>query len=256
MRRLIAIFAMTAATAASAGFAGLTSSSEVDPAPKRAALTSSDRELQESLSRQDRSLAERPRFRSFTVEDEKVMINSVEYKSKRRAAAEARRLAAEEAARIAAERAAAAEAARLASERAAERQAAERRAAKQAAAEAARKQAAAEAARREAAAAAKRAKQAPRASRSRTAPPVTSGGADGVWAALRKCESGGNYAINTGNGYYGAYQFSASTWNSMGTGYARADLAPPAVQDDAARRLQARAGWGQWPACSRKLGLR
>lgn len=77
-----------------------------------------------------------------------------------------------------------------------------------------------------------------------------------VWAALRQCESGGNYAANTGNGYYGAYQFSASTWRSMGTGYAYAHEAPPAVQDDAAQRLQARSGWGQWPACSRKLGLR
>lgn len=87
------------------------------------------------------------------------------------------------------------------------------------------------------------------------APPVYVAG-DDVWAALRRCESGGNYALNTGNGYYGAYQFSASTWNSMGAGYARADLAPPSVQDDAARRLQARSGWGQWPSCSRQLGLR
>lgn len=77
-----------------------------------------------------------------------------------------------------------------------------------------------------------------------------------VWAALRQCESGGNYQANTGNGYYGAYQFSASTWRSMGTGYAYAHEAPPAVQDDAARRLQARSGWGQWPACSRKIGVR
>lgn len=72
---------------------------------------------------------------------------------------------------------------------------------------------------------------------------------------LRFCESGNNYAANTGNGYYGAYQFSSGTWNSMGTGYGRADLAPPAVQDDAARRLQARAGWGQWPSCAAKLNL-
>lgn len=81
-------------------------------------------------------------------------------------------------------------------------------------------------------------------------------GNGGVWAALRRCESGGNYAANTGNGFYGAYQFTISTWDSMGTGYARADLAPPSVQDDAARRLQARAGWGQWPHCSSQLGLR
>lgn len=77
-----------------------------------------------------------------------------------------------------------------------------------------------------------------------------------IWEALRNCEAGGDYTRNSGNGYYGAYQFSASTWRSMGTGYERADLAPPAVQDDAAQRLQARSGWGQWPACTRKLGLR
>lgn len=75
------------------------------------------------------------------------------------------------------------------------------------------------------------------------------------FARLRQCESGGNYATNTGNGYYGAYQFSIGTWRSMGTGYDRPDLAPPAVQDNAAMALQARSGWGQWPGCAKKLGL-
>ena len=78
--------------------------------------------------------------------------------------------------------------------------------------------------------------------------------AGGVWAALRQCESGGNYQENTGNGFYGAYQFAASTWTSMGYP-GRPDQEPPAMQDQAAQRLQARSGWGQWPACSRKLGL-
>ena len=77
-----------------------------------------------------------------------------------------------------------------------------------------------------------------------------------IWAALRNCEAGGVYSRNSGNGYYGAYQFSAGTWRSMGTGYEFAHLAPPEVQDDAARRLQARSGWGQWPACSKKIGVR
>lgn len=77
-----------------------------------------------------------------------------------------------------------------------------------------------------------------------------------LWEALRNCEAGGNYSRNSGNGYYGAYQFSAGTWRSMNTGYEFAHLAPPEVQDDAARRLQARSGWGQWPACSRKIGAR
>lgn len=72
-----------------------------------------------------------------------------------------------------------------------------------------------------------------------------------VWFWLRDCEAHGNYQINTGNGYYGAYQFSQSTWNSMNTGYAFAHEAPPEVQDDAAKRLQARSGWGQWPVCSK-----
>ncbi|MBI4100921.1 transglycosylase family protein [Candidatus Microgenomates bacterium] len=77
----------------------------------------------------------------------------------------------------------------------------------------------------------------------------------GVWEALRNCESGGDYSKNTGNGFYGAYQFSAGTWRSMGTGYEYAHQAPSDVQDSAAQRLQARAGWGQWPACARRLGL-
>jgi resuscitation-promoting factor RpfB len=78
---------------------------------------------------------------------------------------------------------------------------------------------------------------------------------DSSWAALRKCESGGRYALNTGNGYYGAYQFSLATWQRLGfSGYPHE--ASSATQDAAAKRLQAKAGWGQWPACARKLGLR
>jgi uncharacterized protein YabE (DUF348 family) len=79
--------------------------------------------------------------------------------------------------------------------------------------------------------------------------------ASDAFARLRQCESGGNYAANTGNGYYGAYQFSIGTWGSMGTGYDRPDHAPPVVQDNAAMQLQSRSGWGQWPACARKLNL-
>jgi hypothetical protein len=80
-------------------------------------------------------------------------------------------------------------------------------------------------------------------------------GSPGVWARLRACESGGNYAANTGNGYYGAYQFALGTWRSLGYG-GYPHHAAPAVQDEAARRLQARSGWRQWPACARRLGLR
>jgi hypothetical protein len=77
---------------------------------------------------------------------------------------------------------------------------------------------------------------------------------DSDFARLRQCESGGNYQINTGNGYYGAYQFDLSTWRSVGfSGYPH--QASPATQDAAARRLQALRGWSPWPACSRMLGL-
>jgi hypothetical protein len=74
------------------------------------------------------------------------------------------------------------------------------------------------------------------------------------FARLRRCESGGNYGTNTGNGYYGAYQFDLRTWHGMG--YAgRPSDASPATQDQAAARLQAARGWSPWPACARSLGL-
>ena len=83
------------------------------------------------------------------------------------------------------------------------------------------------------------------------APPVPAGG---VWAALRQCESGDNYWANTGNGYYGAYQFSLATWESLGLA-GLPSQASPGEQDAAAAELQARNGWGQWPVCSQQLGL-
>lgn len=59
---------------------------------------------------------------------------------------------------------------------------------------------------------------------------------------------------NTGNGFYGAFQFMQGTWNSMSTGYERADLAPLEVQIDAIQRLVARSSiFTQFPACSRKM---
>ena len=91
----------------------------------------------------------------------------------------------------------------------------------------------------------------------RPKPPVLnlSATAGGVWAALRQCESGGNYQDNTGNGFYGAYQFTQQTWNGVGMSGSPAS-ASPAQQDAAAQKLQAQSGWGPWPACSAKLGLR
>ncbi len=79
-------------------------------------------------------------------------------------------------------------------------------------------------------------------------------GAWDAFAALRDCESGGDYGINTGNGYYGAYQFSLETWQSLGYG-GYPHEASPAVQDQAAAELQSLYGWSQWPGCSWYLGL-
>ncbi len=74
-----------------------------------------------------------------------------------------------------------------------------------------------------------------------------------TWAELRQCESGGNYAVNTGNGYYGAYQFAASTWQSLGYPGLPSD-ASAATQDEAALRLAVRSGFGQWPICGQGMG--
>lgn len=87
----------------------------------------------------------------------------------------------------------------------------------------------------------------------RTASTPSSGGSD-VWARLAQCESGGTNA-NTGNGYYGYFQFHPRTWRSVGMSGLPTDH-DYGTQLAAAQRLQARSGWGQWPACSRKLGLR
>ena len=79
-----------------------------------------------------------------------------------------------------------------------------------------------------------------------------------VWDALAQCESGGNWSINTGNGFYGGLQFLHSTWVNMG-GRRWAEFPHQATREqqiEVAARLQARWGWGQWPACSQKLGLR
>ena len=90
------------------------------------------------------------------------------------------------------------------------------------------------------------------------APKTTTANVGGAWQALAQCESGGNWSINTGNGYYGGLQFSASSWAAAGgTQYAPLPhLATPAQQIATAERLKANGGWGHWPACSARLGLR
>jgi resuscitation-promoting factor RpfE len=75
-------------------------------------------------------------------------------------------------------------------------------------------------------------------------------GAGGTLAAIRACESGGNYGTNTGNGFYGAYQFTQSTWSSVG-GSGNPASASPAEQDKRAAMLYAREGASPWPVCGR-----
>lgn len=76
-----------------------------------------------------------------------------------------------------------------------------------------------------------------------------------VWGALAQCESGGNPTIVSANGlYHGLYQFSVPTWEAMG-GSGLPSQASPDEQTQRAQALQARSGWGQWPACASKLGL-
>lgn len=74
------------------------------------------------------------------------------------------------------------------------------------------------------------------------------GGAGGNLASIRACESGGNYSTNTGNGYYGAYQFDQQTWNSVGGSGNPAD-ASPSEQDARAQALIAQRGTSPWPNC-------
>ncbi|MFI5504398.1 transglycosylase family protein [Corynebacterium kutscheri] len=88
-----------------------------------------------------------------------------------------------------------------------------------------------------------------------TAPAVASGS---VWDELAQCEATGNWAINTGNGFYGGLQFTAQTWLGFGGGeYAPyAHMATREEQIAIAQKVQAAQGWGAWPACTSKMGLR
>ncbi|MCV7099357.1 transglycosylase family protein, partial [Mycobacterium palustre] len=78
---------------------------------------------------------------------------------------------------------------------------------------------------------------------------------DGEWDQVARCESGGNWAINTGNGYHGGVQFSASTWAAHGGGqYApSAELATREQQIAVAERVLATQGRGAWPVCGGPL---
>ena len=89
------------------------------------------------------------------------------------------------------------------------------------------------------------------------AAPTATAAPDSDWDRLAQCESGGDWHINTGNGYYGGLQFSRSTWQAYGGGqYApTANLATRDQQIAIAKKTQASQGWGAWPACSASLGL-
>lgn len=84
------------------------------------------------------------------------------------------------------------------------------------------------------------------------AAPVASGS---VWDQLAQCEAGGNWAINTGNGYYGGLQFTISSWQAVGGSGLPSD-ASREEQIQRGEMLLAKQGWGAWPACTAKLGLR
>jgi hypothetical protein len=76
-----------------------------------------------------------------------------------------------------------------------------------------------------------------------------------VWDLLAQCEAGGNWAINSGNGYYGGLQFLPESWQAVGG----VGLPHQATREEQIVRgtiLQQRQGWGAWPACAAKLGLR
>lgn len=92
--------------------------------------------------------------------------------------------------------------------------------------------------------------------------PSDGGGSDGgdnvdggVWDRLAECESGGNWSINTGNGYYGGLQFSLGTWRAFGgSGYPHENSKAEQIRI-AEKVRDNRGGYGDWPACARSLGL-
>lgn len=87
--------------------------------------------------------------------------------------------------------------------------------------------------------------------------PAANAAPDSDWDRLAQCESGGNWGINTGNGYHGGLQFSPSTWAAYGgTQFApTANQATREQQIAIAEKTLAGQGWGAWPACSARLGL-
>ncbi|RNE48648.1 resuscitation-promoting factor Rpf1 domain-containing protein [Corynebacterium alimapuense] len=87
--------------------------------------------------------------------------------------------------------------------------------------------------------------------------PAAAAAPDSDWDRLAQCEAGGNWSINTGNGYHGGLQFSPSTWAAYG-GQQYATYAYQATREQQiaiAEKTLAGQGWGAWPSCSAQLGL-
>ena len=75
-----------------------------------------------------------------------------------------------------------------------------------------------------------------------------------VWDQLAECESGGDWQINSGNGFYGGLQFTLTSWRAVGgTGYPHENSREEQILR--AEILQDLQGWGAWPGCARRLGL-
>jgi hypothetical protein len=89
------------------------------------------------------------------------------------------------------------------------------------------------------------------------AAPAANAATDADWDALAQCESGGDWSINTGNGYSGGLQFDQQTWSGHGGDEfaASADQASREEQIVVAERILDSQGWGAWPSCSSQVGL-
>ncbi|OIJ24060.1 resuscitation-promoting factor [Nocardioides luteus] len=87
------------------------------------------------------------------------------------------------------------------------------------------------------------------------APAANFAGGDTVWDQIAQCESGGNWAINTGNGYYGGLQFDEQTWHAYGGSGLPSENSRETQIAIAEKVRDDRGGYGSWPACSQALGL-
>jgi hypothetical protein len=84
-------------------------------------------------------------------------------------------------------------------------------------------------------------------------PPTTGG--SGVWGCIAQHESGGNASINTGNGFYGAFQFTVGSWRAAGGGPGLPSSYSYSQQEAIAINLQRMSGWGNWPVTSGECGV-